>query len=183
MHERYERLATTAEVERQVTRIASEILKDKPGTSPLFVALLRGAAPFTSKLMFEITRQSPDYHPETDYMMVSTYGAERHASEPHIVTDLAPSTVVNGRDVVIIDDVLDKGITADFVTKHLRARGAADVRLTVLCDKRTARERDVTADYVGFEFEDNWLVGMGMDDAEAASEGYRWLGEIWEIRR
>jgi len=183
MHERYDRLATSAEVRREITRIAGEILRDEPDRSPLFVTLLRGAAPFSSKLMFEITRQSPDYHPEIDYMMVSTYGGERHASEPRIVTDLAPSTTVSGRDVVIIDDVLDKGITADFVTKHLQARGAANVSLVVLCDKRTTRERDVTADYCGFTFDDNWLVGMGMDDAEMADEGYRWLEEIWEIKR
>jgi hypoxanthine phosphoribosyltransferase len=183
MHERYNRLATAAEVDQEIVRIAGEILRDEPDPSPLFVALLRGAAPFSSKLMFELARQSPDFHPEIDYMMVSTYGGERHASEPHIVTDLAPSTTVNGRDVIIIDDVLDKGITADFVTKHLQARGAADVKLAVLCDKRTARERDTSADYCGFTFDDNWLVGMGMDDAEAADEGYRWLGEIWEIKR
>lgn len=183
MHERYERLATAEQVNQQITRLSSEILRDEPERSPLFVALLRGAAPFSSKLMLEIARQSPDYHPEIDYMMVSTYGAERHASEPRIVTDLAPSTVVEGRDVIIIDDVLDKGITADFVTKHLEVRGARAVRLAVLCDKRTERERDISADYAGFTFDDNWLVGMGMDDADAANEGYRWLEEIWEIKR
>lgn len=183
MHERYRQVAIASEVDQEITRITGEILRGNPNHSPLFVALLRGAAPFCSKLMFEISRQSPDYHPEIDYMMVSTYGGQRHASEPHIVTDLAPSTTVNGRDVIIIDDVLDKGITADFVTKHLQARGATNIRLAVLCDKKTTRERDITADYVGFTFEDNWLVGMGMDDADVATEGYRWLDEIWEIRR
>ena len=183
MHERYSKLAGSDDVNQQINRIAMDILRDQPDKSPLFVALLRGAAPFSSRLMTEIAQQSPDYHPEIDYMMVSTYGAEKHASEPHIVTDLAPSTTVKDRSVVIIDDVLDKGITADFVTKHLQARGAAAIRLAVLCDKQTARERDITADYVGFRFDDNWLVGMGMDDAETANEGYRWLDEIWEIKR
>lgn len=183
MNERYHRLATAEQVDSHVEAIAGKIIADYSGTSPLFVGLLRGAAPFCSKLMFELARQSPDYHPEIDYMMVSTYGGERHASEPHIVTDLAPSTTVNGRNVIIIDDVLDKGITADFVTKHLRARGASDVKLAVLCDKMTKREREVSARYVGFTFDDNWLVGMGMDDAEVANEGFRWLEEIWEIKR
>ena len=183
MHERYECLATAEQVNQQITRLASEILRDAPERSPLFVALLRGAAPFASKLMLEIARQSPDYHPEIDYMMVSTYGAERRASEPRIVTGLAPSTEVAGREVVIIDDVLDKGITADFVTKHLEGRGANAVKLAVLCDKRTERDREVSARYSGFTFDDNWLVGMGMDDADAANEGYRWLEEIWEVRR
>lgn len=181
MHKRYSRLANSAEVNQQIIHLATSVLADYPNSSPLFVGLLRGAAPFASKLMLEITRQSPDYHPEIDYMMVSTYGAEKHAGEPHIVTDLAPSTRVHDRSVVIIDDVLDKGITADFVTKHLQARGAAAVRLAVLCDKTTQRERDISANYVGFTFEDNWLVGMGMDDPQAANEGYRWLDEIWEV--
>lgn len=182
MHDRYSLLADSTSVDQRIAAIASQILADEPDRSPLFVALLRGAAPFSSKLMLEISRQTPDYHPEIDYMMVSTYGGERHASEPHIVTDLAPSTLVKDRTVVVIDDVLDKGITADFVAKHLRARGATSIKLAVLCDKQTARERDVTADYVGFTFNDNWLVGMGMDDAEAGPEGYRWLDEIWEVK-
>lgn len=183
MHNHYSLLADADAVNQQITRMARQLIEDSTGDLPLFVALLRGAAPFSSKLMFEMAKQAPDSHPEIDYMMVSTYGGERHASEPHIVTDLAPSTTVNGRDVIIIDDVLDKGITADFVTKHLKTRGAASVKLAVLCDKRTARERDITANYVGFSFDDNWLVGMGMDDANAANEGYRWLSEIWEIKR
>ena len=183
MNERYNRLATAEQVNQQINRVATEILVDQPHHSPVFVALLRGAAPFSSKLMTEITRQKPGYHPDLDYMTVSTYGAGQQAGEPHIVMDLAPDKVVSGRDVVVIDDVLDKGITADFVRQHLQARGAAAIKLAVLCDKRTQRERDITADYVGFTFDDNWLVGMGMDDAEAANEGYRWLEEIWEIKR
>lgn len=183
MDDRYRLLASKTAIDAQIRRIASELLNTGLNDSLLFVGLLRGAAPFSSKLLFELVRQSQDFHPEIDYMMVSTYGAERHASEPHIVTDLAPSTVVTGRTVVIIDDVLDKGITADFVTKHLQARGAKKVKLAVLCDKTTKREQPIVADYSGFTFKDSWLVGMGMDDADAANEGYRWLEEIWEIRR
>lgn len=182
VNERYALLASQNDVDQHIRRLAGEIVKQEM-TSPLFVGLLRGAAPFCSKLMLEIVRQSQDFHPELDYMMVSTYGGKRHASEPRIVTDLAPSTVVNGRTVIVIDDVLDKGITADFVKNHLLSRGAVNVKLAVLCDKQTVRERDVTADYIGFTFTDNWLVGMGMDDASAATEGYRWLNEIWEIKR
>ncbi len=183
MNSKYQQLATTEEINQKITAAASLILNDFPDRTPLFVALLRGAAPFSTKLMSEIVRQKQSYHPELDYMMVSTYGNGQHAGEPHIVTDLAPSTSVRGREVVVIDDVLDKGITADFVKKHMKNRGAARVKLAVLCDKRAVRERDITADYVGFEFDDNWLVGMGMDDAGEANEGYRWLDEIWEIKQ
>lgn len=183
MKDRYNKLATAEQVNEQIVQVASKILSDFPNESPLFVALLHGAAPFASKLMFEIARQSPDYHPDMSTMIVSTYGDGQKAGEPHIVTDLPPKMTVAGRDIVIIDDVLDKGITADFVTKHLNARDAASVKLAVLCDKRTQRVKNIAADYVGFTFDDNWLVGMGMDDAGAAHEAYRWLEEIWEIKR
>ncbi len=183
MSHKYKQLATAEQITEQTKLIASQILQDFPNETPLFVALLRGASPFSSKLMGEIVKQKQSYHPELDYMMVSTYGSGQHAGEPHIVTDLAPSTLVRGREVVVIDDVLDKGITADFVKKHMKNRGAAAVKLAVLCDKLAVRERDITADYIGFEFDDNWLVGMGMDDASEANEGYRWLDEIWEIKQ
>lgn len=177
---RYNKLASSEQVADSISRMAQAILNEH-SQSPLFVALLRGAAPFSAKLMTEIVRLSPEYHPELDYMMVSTYGAGHHAGEPHIVTDLAPSTVVNSRDVVVIDDVLDKGITADFVFAHLKARGARSVRLAVLCDKQVTREKPIEADYKSFTFGDNWLIGMGMDDGKAGVEAYRWLDEIREV--
>lgn len=182
MHERYSLLADERSVTAAIADMAAAIHADYPGGLPVFVALLRGAAPFSAALMSELVRQRQDSHPELDYMMVSTYGNGHHAGEPRIVTGLAPTTNVAGRSVLILDDILDKGITADFVTKHLEARGASDIKLAVLCDKRTERQRDVTAGYAGFTFDDNWLVGMGMDDAEAALEGYRWLPEIWELK-
>lgn len=174
-------LMTEDQVAARITVLADQIIKDFSGSKPLFVALLRGAAPFASQLMFAITKAAPDFHPEIDYMMVRTYGDGQHAGEPHIVTDLAPDTRVTDRPVIILDDVLDKGITAHFVAEHLRAKGAGDIRLAVLADKRTERERDVTADYIGFTVDDVWLVGMGMDNAGSGKEHDRWLGSIEAI--
>lgn len=179
---RYNTLAGSEVIDANIENMAKTIVADYPET-PLFVALLRGAAPFASQLMSAIAKLSPDYHPELDYMMVSTYGGGQHAGQPHIVTDLAPTTLVTGRTVVIVDDVLDKGVTAEFVFSHLEARGAQALKLAVLCDKQTTRTAAIEADYKAFTFADNWLVGMGMDDASEANEGYRWLHEIWEIRR
>lgn len=180
---KYNTLATAAAVDKQIQTIAAQILADFPNKSPLFVALLQGAMPFHSKLMFEITRQNPVYHPDSTSMIVSTYGSGQHVGEPHIVTDLPPNRTVSGKSVIIVDDVLDKGITADFVAAHLRNRGAVIIKLAVLCDKTTQRLKPIEADYKGFTFDDNWLVGMGMDDASEAHEGYRWLDQIWEIKK
>lgn len=176
-------LATEEQVTTRINELATQIAVDFNSQQPLFVALLRGAAPFAAKLMFAIAKQAPGFQPEIDYMMVSTYGSEQKAGEPHIVTDLAPDTVATGRPVIIIDDVLDKGITAHFVASHLRSRGATDIYLAVLANKRTEKERDITADYCGFEIDDMWLVGMGMDNADSGKEHDRWLGSIEAITR
>ena len=166
-------------IDTSIENLAVRIIADHAYDKPLFVGLLRGAAPFTSKLMFAIARKEPEYHPELDYMMVSTYGDGRAASESRIVTDVAPSTVVEGRTVIILDDVLDKGITANFVTQHLKNKGAETVKLAVLVDKQTPRVYPITPDYVCLESPDVWLAGMGMDDAATAHEAYRWSDAIY----
>lgn len=173
--------ATEEQVTTKINDLAAQIVTDFSGKQPLFVALLRGAAPFASQLMFAIARQAPEFQPELDYMMVSTYGAGHKAGEPRIVTDLAPDTTAAGRPVIILDDVLDKGITAHFVSEHLRARSATDIYLAVLANKRTEKAYDIPADYCGFEVDDVWLVGMGMDDAGSGKEHDRWLGSIEAI--
>ncbi len=174
-------LASSEEVSRVISDMAATIIKDHHDSSPLFVALLRGAAPFTSQLMFELSRQAPEFHAELDYMMVTTYGAGRTAGEPHIVTDLAPDTTVKGRTVIILDDVLDKGVTANFVMSHLQNRDATSVQVAVLCQKTVHRMYPIKPTYCGFTFGDEWLIGMGMDDAKTQKEGYRWLDDIRSI--
>jgi hypoxanthine phosphoribosyltransferase len=179
----YKILATEAEINKLIAKMAADIIKDFGNELPLFVALLRGAAPFAAKLMLEINKQEPNLHPELDYMMVSTYGQRRKSGEPHIVTDLAPDTVVAGRTALILDDVLDKGITANFVSNHLQARGATDIRLAVLVRKRCKRIHEIAPDYYAFELDDVWLVGMGLDDGTAGKEHGRWQSNIQEYQQ
>lgn len=171
-------LATSVQIDKQIEQMARQIVADYAGQSPVFVALLRGAAPFASKLMFEIAKLDPEFHPEIDYMMVSTYGDSKTAGQPKIVTDLAPETDVSGRVVIVLDDVLDKGITANFVMTQMSQRGAASVKLAVMVEKQTTKTYPITADYCGFLLEDVWLIGMGMDNASAGKEFDRWNPNI-----
>lgn len=171
-------LATSEQIDTVIQDMAKNIINDFNGSQPLFVALLRGAAPFASKLLFSIVKEAPDMHPELDYMTVSTYGVGRQAGTPHIAMDLAPDTEVKGRTVIILDDVLDKGITSSFVTHYLLDKGAADIKLAVLVEKDIARVSPKNADFACFHAGEEWLVGMGMDDATVARDGYRWLNEI-----
>ena len=185
MQERYRRLYDRTQVRQRIGQLASEITAHYPSKAeldrPLFVGLLRGAMPFASMLMLEMQRQAPEFHPELDVMMVSTYGDGHHAGEPRIVTDLARTTSVFGRPVVLLDDVLDQGITAHFVMNHLDKLNPGSIELAVLAKKAVRRVHDITPNYYGFDVGNRWVVGMGMDDAQHGKEHYRWLDEIWEI--
>ena len=171
-------LFSSEQIDQRIEELAQEILRETQGSQPLFVTLLRGSMPFTAKLLFEIARQAPDFHPELDYMTVKTYGDERCPGKPKIIMDLSPDTVVAGRTVIILDDVLDKGITSSFVAAALMARDAKHTLLAVLVEKDIVRANQPHADFACFHAGKEWLVGMGMDDASVTKDGYRWLSEI-----
>lgn len=158
--------------------MASEVIERYRFKNPLFVCLLRGGAPFASQLLFNITTQSPAFHPEMDYMTVKTYSNRRASKPPELVMDLAPDTDTKGRTVIVLDDVLDEGGTADFVSNYLLKRGAASVDMVVLVQKQKARGKYIEASLFGFEAPDEWVIGMGMDDHRVQKEAYRWAGHI-----
>lgn len=182
MKERYQLLHDSKEIQRHIGRMAREITLSMM-VNPLFVALLRGGAPFASRLMIEIARQAPDFHPELDYMMTSRYPSGTNpAGETQIVMDILPTTEVKNRTVIILDDVLDMGETAKTVRDHMLDLGARYVALAVLVEKEVAvRTADIEADYVGFRGETGWLVGYGMNDSAIAPEAYRWADGIWRV--
>lgn len=171
-------IASSNQVDEAIRKMASSIIDDYADQQPLFVCLLRGAAPFAVKLMMQITHQDPSFHPELDYMMVKTYGDKRSAGQPQIVMDLAPSTNLADRPVIVLDDVLDTGVTAKFVADTLRQRGAACSRIAVLVEKTNQRPDLPQADYRCLQAGPEWLAGMGMDDPKTANEAYRWSEEI-----
>ncbi len=174
-----QKLANASQVHDAIATMASKIIADYDNQPPLFVCLLRGAAPFAMQLMTEITHQAPDFHPELDYMTVKTYGDERSAGKPQIIMDLDPKTGLNNRPVIILDDVLDTGVTAQFVADTLAGRGASRTAIAVLVEKNIVRQDLRHADYSCFTAGPEWLAGMGMDDAATANEAYRWSDEIF----
>lgn len=173
-----QKLADAREVQKALTEMAGVLINDFADRSPLFVCLLRGAAPFAMQLMMEMTRQAPDFHPELDYMTVKTYGNERTASQPQIIMDLDPKTALAGRPVIVLDDVLDSGVTAQFVAEVLQQRGASETSTAVLVEKNIKRSALPHATYACFTAGSEWLAGMGMDDHATVPEAYRWSDEI-----
>ncbi|HUC20615.1 MAG TPA: phosphoribosyltransferase family protein, partial [Candidatus Polarisedimenticolaceae bacterium] len=96
-------IATKDKINQRIQEMAGVIIERYHDRNPLFVCLLRGGAPFTSKLLFEVARQDPDFHPELDYMTAKTYSNRLVSKPPEIVMDLAPDTKVKGRTVIVLD--------------------------------------------------------------------------------
>lgn len=172
-------LASKEALTVRINEMAREVIDRYRQKDTLFVCFMKGGVPFTAMLMHAIAELAPDFHPQVDYMTISTYKDERVAGEPRIVMDLAPDISVKGRTVVMLDDVLDTGTTANFAQSHFYNRGAEEVDLIVLVQKQNERGLYPRAELFGFESpSDLWLVGMGMDDSGKQREMNRWMGSI-----
>jgi hypoxanthine phosphoribosyltransferase len=100
-----------------------------------------------------------------EFMAISSYGAAmRSSGEVRIVKDL--DVAIEGRDIIVVEDIVDTGLTLSYLLANLRSRGAATVKLVALLDKFERRERDVEINYLGFKIPDAFVVGYGLDFAE-----------------
>lgn len=153
-------LISAADIQRRVCEVGKEIARDHPDTSPLLIGVLNGCVMFVADLMKAI----PIPH-EIDFVSVSSY---RLASEsnraPRLLKDVEKEIL--GKDVVLVEDIVDSGYTLAFLRETLLTRGPRRLRIATLLDKRERREREVPLDYVGFEVPDRFLVGYGLDFAE-----------------
>lgn len=170
--------ATEEQVHDRIDEMACELVQKFRGQEPLFVNLLRGGSAFSVDLMRAIVRHDPDFHPELDNMTISRFGSQRKGGKPRVVTDLSPATEIEDRTVIMLDEVLDEGHTADFTKRYLELRGAAEVHLVVLLRKVGAQKAFGEPLLCGFDAPNEWLVGMGMDDFSTKKEAHRWLPYI-----
>jgi hypoxanthine phosphoribosyltransferase len=172
-------LYTEAQVDARIAEMARAISRSYRGTDTLFVSLLNGALPFTAKLMQAIQHYDPYFHPNVQSMIVSRYGTNREAGDVRLVTDLPPMyRDLKGLRVVLLDDLVDRGGTTNFTERHLYGYGASEVQRIVLVKKLKTPPVNVNLAMYGFEAPDVWLTGMGMDNADIASEANRWAGWI-----
>jgi hypoxanthine phosphoribosyltransferase len=172
-------LFTEAEVDARIEEMAADIIRTYNGTNTLFVSLLNGAQPFTAKLMFAIQSQDAYFHPNVQSMIISRYGPNREPGETRVVTDLPPEyRDLTKWNVVVLEDLVDKGGTLEFATKHLLKCGAKTVDCIVLVKKLKKSPINTKIKMFGFETADVWLTGMGMDDERLAREGNRWASFI-----
>lgn len=151
-------VVTKEEIAQAVARLGKQLTQDYQGKDVLVVGILRGAALF----MMDIVREM-DCYLEIDFMDVSSYhGTTASSGEVKIIKDL--DTAVKGRHILIIEDIIDTGRTLRYIIDLLKYRQAASVKVCALTDKPEGRVvKDVTADYVGIEVPNEFLVGYGLD--------------------
>ena len=161
MHKDVERiLYTEEELRDRVRALGGQITADYAGREPLLVSVLRGSYIF----MADLTR-SLDLDVAVDFMAVSSYGAGTVSSgQVEIKKDLSDS--IEGKDLILVEDILDSGNTLYYLLDVLRARKPASIRICTLMDKPERRTKPIKADYVGFTIPDAFIVGYGLDYAE-----------------
>lgn len=153
-------LFTEAELKTRVAELGAQITADYQGKKPIIISILRGSYIF----MADLTR-SIDLPITVDFMAVSSYGAGTTSSgQVKIVKDLSEN--IEGRDVIVVEDILDSGNTLSYLLEILKARHVASIKLCTLLDKPSRRVKDVHADYVGYTVPDYFVVGYGLDYAE-----------------
>ena len=151
-------LITAADIHERVKQMAQEIHRDHPDGVHL-VCVLKGAFVFLS----DLARQLPSA--TLDFMAVSSYGTSTKSSgQVQVLKDLGSS--VEGRDVVIVEDIVDTGLTLTYLQDILRARAPRHLRTACLLSKPSRRKIDVKVEYIGFTIEDRFVVGYGLDYAE-----------------
>lgn len=132
----------------------------------LVISILKGSFVFAADLIRAL--HSAGLAPEVEFISVSSYGAGTEPGKLRLLRDI--ETEVEGRDVLLIDDILESGNTLRFTAKLMRERGARKVAIAVLLDKTMKHQGDIAADYVGFNCPDHFVVGYGMDVAHAFRE-------------
>lgn len=132
----------------------------------LVVSVLKGSFIFAADLIRAM--HDAGISPEVEFIMISSYGAGTESGEVRVLRDIESS--VAGRDILLIDDILESGNTLKYVRDLMLSRGAQSVSVAVLLDKHSRRQTAVEADFVGFECPDYFVVGYGMDVAHAFRE-------------
>jgi hypoxanthine phosphoribosyltransferase len=150
-------LLSSDQIAQRVREIGEQITRDYAGQRPNLICVLKGAATFLSDLMRTI-----DLNISVDYIAVSSYGKGTSTTgEVKILKDL--DGPLEGRDIIIVEDILDTGLTLSYLLNTFRNRGANSIRIAALLNKPERRRVEVEADYIGFNVPDQFVVGYGLD--------------------
>jgi hypoxanthine phosphoribosyltransferase len=147
-------------IRSRIKELGAEIARDYAGLNPLLIGVLKGACFFLSDLLRAI-----DARVSIEFMAISSYGSStRTSGEVRIMKDL--DVAIEGRHILVVEDIVDTGLTLSYLLANLASRGAASVKLAALLDKHERRQKEVKIDYLGFQIPDEFVVGYGLDFAE-----------------
>ena len=165
-------LLTREQIEARVAQLGAQISRDYAGRMPVCVGILKGATPFYCDLIRCI-----DLKMHVEFMATSSYGsATKSSGVVRILKDLDHDIV--GRDVLVVEDIVDSGVTLNYLRENLMGRGARSIKICTLLDKPARRRVPLTPDYCGFVIEDAFVVGYGLD----YDEKYRNLPDIGVLK-
>jgi hypoxanthine phosphoribosyltransferase len=165
-------LFSREQIASRVAELGQQITRDFSGEPVVLVGVLKGAAIFLSDLARHIELDST-----FDFIAVSSYANQKqHSGEVKLLRDVDQS--MEDRNIILVEDILDTGLTLTYLKKMLLARHPRAFRIAALLDKPSRRQQPIHADYTGFEIPDEFVVGYGMDYAER----YRNLPDIYVLR-
>jgi hypoxanthine phosphoribosyltransferase len=161
-------LLSYEKIQARVAEMGQQISRDYAGGEPHLVGVLKGACPFLMDLSRHV-----DLPLTMDFIAVSSYGASTESSgEVRLIKDLDQS--LDGRDLIVVEDIVDTGLTLNYLNRLLRARGPKRLKVAALLSKPSRRLVEIDVDYLGFEIEDRFVVGYGLD----YNQRYRNLRDI-----
>ena len=149
-------LISAEEIEKNVAVIGAKISKDFEGKDPVFVGVLKGCFIFMADLMRHVTINC-----SMDFMAVSSYSGTTSTGAVKINKDLSQD--IAGKDLILVEDILDSGVTLNYLKNYLSVRKPASIHVVTLMDKPARRKADIFADYSCFEVPDAFVVGYGLD--------------------
>ncbi len=166
-------LLSREEIAAAVKRLARQLDQDYYDLAPVLVGILRGAFIFLADLVREM--DAPDL--SVEFLRLASYGSSTSSSGKARVTGGLPPQSVTGRHVIVVEDIVDTGVTTTTALRYLRRLRPASLRLCALLDKPARRQVPVSIDYLGFKVPDRFMVGYGID----LDQQYRQLPEIYSV--
>jgi hypoxanthine phosphoribosyltransferase len=162
-----------AVIQKRVQEMAGQISKDYAGSDLVIIGILKGAFIFMADLIRMINIPC-----KVDFVRVASYGAGAESAGKVVMTkDI--ETSIRGRDILIVEDIVDTGLTLQYLTDWLKERNPRSLKVCAFLDKRKRRKVTFEADYVGFTIDDGFVVGYGLD----FNEQYRFLPEVYVIKQ
>lgn len=158
------------QINERLDELANQIMEDYKGKDIMFLSILKGSIVFTVELAKRIKNNV-----QFEFIEVSSYENNKSTGEIKLNKDISQS--IEGKDVIIIEDIIDSGRTIFFLKEYLKQKNPSTLKVCSLLDKPSRRISEIEADYIGFEVEDKFIVGYGLDD----NQNYRNLNYVGYI--